>query len=132
MRSRNVMLTLVLLVGIFLFALIQKRQEPLRREAFNRAPLHLRFYAFARCRMQCQGVTDADISNLMEHGVINMNKSNRTAHPCAIYALQARVRGRYLRVLFEQCRNATYVVNCYNLEQPPSCNCPVDYQPTQN
>jgi hypothetical protein len=132
MRSRNVMFTLILLVGILLFALFQKWREPLRREVFNRTPAHLRFYAFARCRMQCQTITDADITTLMQNGVINLNKSNRTARPCPLVAVQGRVRGRYLRVLFEQCRNGTFVVNCYNLDQDATCDCPTDYQPNQN
>jgi hypothetical protein len=68
----------------------------------------------------------------MHNGVINMNKSNRIARPCPIYAVQGRVRGRHLRVLFEQCRNGTYVVNCYDLEQATACDCPTDYQPNKN
>jgi hypothetical protein len=132
MRARNVMLTLVLLLGIFLFALFQKWREPLRREVFNRTPVHLRFYAFARCRMQCLTLNDAHINTLMQDGVINMNKSNRMGRPCPVYAVQARVRGRYVRVLFEQCRNGTYVVNCYDLERATTCDCPTDYQPNHN
>jgi hypothetical protein len=132
MRSRNVMLTLFLLAGIFLFALLRKWQEPLPREAFNRTPAHLRFYAFARCRMQCLAVQEADITTLMQKGVININRSNRRMQPCPLFAVQGRVRGRYLRVLFEQCRNGTFVVNCYNLEEEAFCNCSTDYQPNQN
>ena len=126
------MLTLVLLLGIFLFAVYKKRQEPSPVEVFHRTPERLRFYAFARCRMQCLAISETDIQTIMQRGIINLNKSNRMARPCPIFGVQARVRGQYLRVLFEQCHNATYVVNCYNLEQDTTCNCSTDYQPTQN
>src|SRR5215217_332747 len=123
MRSRNVLLTLILLISIFLFAIFKKYQEPQREEAFHRMPERLRFYAFARCRMQCLAISEADIHMLMQKGVININKSNRMSRPCPIYAVQARVNDRYLRVLFEQCRNGTFVVNCYKLEQDIACDC---------
>lgn len=129
MRARNVRLTLLLLVCVFLFAIYKKRQEPQAREAFNRTPAHLRFYAFARCRMACLHITEADINYLMQQGVINMNKSNRYSQPCPVFAVQARVRNQYLRVVFEQCRNATYVVTCYNLQHDAACDCPTDYKP---
>lgn len=132
MRSRNVMLTLVLLVGVFLFAIYKKRQEPLPVEAFHRTPDRLLYYAFARCRMQCLTISEADIQFMMQKGVVIVNRSYRMSRPCPVYAVQVRVRGQYLRVLFEQCRNATYVLNCYNLEQDSTCNCTTDYQPKQN
>jgi len=126
------MLMLFLLVGIFLFAIYKKRQEPLPAEAFHRTPERLRYYAFAKCRMQCLDIMEADIQTMLQKGVILVNRSYRMSRPCPVYALQARVRGQYLRVLFEQCRNSTYVLNCYNLEKNTTCNCPTEYQPKQN
>lgn len=126
------MLTLILLVCIFLYAIYRKWQEPLPKEVFNRAPQHLRFYAFAQCRMQCLTISEADIKTVMQKGVINMNKSNRNLRPCPMFAVQGRARDQYLRVVFEQCRNATYVANCYRLNQDTICNCTTDYQPKQN
>lgn len=132
MRSRNVILTVVLLISIFLIAVFRKWREPQPREAFDRAPTHLRFYAFARCRMTCLALTESDIKTIMLHGVINLNRSNRRLRPCPTYAVQARVRSGYMRVVFEQCRNGTYVVNCYNLEQDVPCNCATDYIPKKD
>jgi len=126
------MLTLVLLVAIFLLAIYKKRQEVLPKELFNRVPQHLLFYAFAHCRMQCLNIDDNDIKSLMQTGVINLNQSRRSLQPCPLFALQGRVRNNYLRVLFEQCRNTTYVINCYNLERDTVCDCDVDYEPKQN
>lgn len=131
MRARNVMLTLVLLVVLFLFAVFKNWHGTLSGEAFHRAPGRLQFYAFARCRMRCLTVTDEDIKAIMQTGVINLNRSRWTFRPCPLFAVQGRVRNQYLRVLFEQCRNATYVVNCYNLNRDTTCDCPTDYQPKQ-
>lgn len=132
MRARNVMATLVLLLSIFLFALWQRWREPLPREAFHRTPAHLWFYAYAECRMQCLSLSKADIQALMQTSIMNMNRSSRRLQPCPIYAMQGRVQGRYLRVLFEQCRNGTYVVNCYDLERDTACDCATEYQPKHN
>lgn len=132
MRTRNVLLTLLLLIGIFLFAIYKKRQEPQAREAFERTPVQLRYYAFALCRMQCLHISKEDVNQLMKEGIINMNRSNRNSRPCPVYAVQGRIGHQYLRVLFEQCRNATYVVSCYNLEQDTTCNCTTDYKPNRS
>ncbi|HUP13880.1 MAG TPA: DUF4258 domain-containing protein [Niastella sp.] len=131
MRSRNVIFTLVILVGIFLFAIFRKWQEPQRREAFNRAPARLYYYAFALCRMQCLQVQKEDIVTIMKAGIININKSNRAFRPCPTFAVQARSRNKYMRVIFEQCRNGTYVVNCYNLQSDTACNCSAEYKSNQ-
>lgn len=128
MRSRNVILTLVLLLSIFLFAVYRKWHEPQPKEAFNRARAPLRFYAFALCRMQCLRLNESDIKTIMQKGVIHINQSNRRARPCPTFALQGRVHNQYVRVVFEQCRNATYVVTCYNLEQDAACDCSTGYK----
>lgn len=129
MRARNVLFTLVLLLIIFLVAIYKRHQERDLREAFQRAPKRLYFYAFARCRMRCLSLTDADITTVMQKGVININQSRRAVRPCPVYAVQARVHQRYVRVLFEQCRNGSFVMNCYNLESADTCSCPDTYQP---
>ena len=132
MRSRNVILTLLLLVGVLLFAVFRKWQEPTRKEPFDRNPQRLRFYAFARCRMQCLTLTENDIKTIMQKGVINLNKSNRAYRPCPVFAVQGRVRNAYLRIVFEQCRNSTYVVNCFDLQRNVACDCPTEYNPKQD
>ena len=132
MRSRNVILTLLLLVFIFLVAIIRKWQEPPAAEAFNRAPDQIRFYAFALCRMRCLNISEADVKTVLERGIININRSNRLVRPCPLFAVQARVRSGYVRVVYEQCRNATYVVNCYNLQRNSPCACEADYKPKTN
>ncbi|HUQ97261.1 MAG TPA: DUF4258 domain-containing protein [Chitinophagaceae bacterium] len=131
MRPKNVIVTLVLLVGLFLFAIYRKHHEPQRKEAFDRTPQRLQYYAFALCRMQCLTISKADIKTLMQTGVINLNKSSRAVRPCPVFALQGRVQNTYMRVLFEQCRNGTFVVTVYNLQRDDTCRCATDYQPNQ-
>jgi hypothetical protein len=129
MRSRNVFLTLAVLIGVFLFAIFRKWQEPPVREAFDRTPQRLYYYAFALCRMQCLHISKGDINTVMQKGVVHMNKSNRNRQPCATFAVQGRTGSHYIRAVFEQCRNGTYVVNCYNLENSTPCDCATDYTP---
>jgi hypothetical protein len=131
MRSRNVFFTLVVLIGIFLFAIIRKWQEPPAREAFDRTPARLYYYAFALCRMRCLHISKKDIITLMEKGVIHMNQSNRNHQPCAMFAVQGRIGSGSIRAVFEQCRNGTYVVNCNNLEESTPCDCATDYSPNK-
>ena len=131
MRPRNVILTLVLLVSIFLFAIYRKRHEPQLKEVFDRTPARLQYYAFALCRMQCLTVSKDDIKKLLQTGVININKSNRALRPCPVFALQGRIRQAYVRVLFEQCRNGTFVVNIYSLQRTETCDCTTDYNPNK-
>jgi hypothetical protein len=53
--------------------------------------------------------------------------------PCPTFAVQARTANhQYIRAVFEQCRNATYLLNCYNLEQDTTCDCTTDYKPNGN
>jgi hypothetical protein len=129
MRSRNVFFTLVVVIGVFLFAIIRKWQEPKAREAFDRTPARLYYYAFALCRMKCLNISKNDINTVIEKGVIHMNQSNRHRQPCATFTVQGRTGSQYIRAVFEQCRNGTYVVNCYNLQENAPCDCSTDYAP---
>jgi hypothetical protein len=127
------MLTVVLFVGLFVFAIFRKWQEPQPKEAFNRTPARLLFYAFAQCRMQCLQVSEADIKAILQTGVINLGRSRRAQRPCPTFAVQGRTaRKQYIRAIFEQCRNGTYLLNCYNLERDATCDCTADYTPNQN
>ncbi|MDB5197846.1 MAG: hypothetical protein JWP88_2217, partial [Flaviaesturariibacter sp.] len=104
MNSRNVIFTLFLalaLVGIFI-----KRmgQEPRAREAFDRHPAHLTFTKHALCRMDCRHISQEDIEEVMQKGIINLNKSDRNDRPCPMYAMQGTTSdGENLRVIFAQC-----------------------------
>jgi hypothetical protein len=116
----------LLLVLILLIVFIYKRwQEPVRREAFDRHPVHLYYTKHALCRMDCRHISRKDINEIMEKGIINFNKSNRYDRPCPTFALQGETSdGEKIRVIFAQCSAETKVVTCYNLEEDFECHCP--------
>jgi hypothetical protein len=125
MKSKNATFSLLLVLLVLAVALLKWRQEPSRREAFDRSPKELHYTGYARCRMQCNKISEEDIGEMMKKGAINFSRSNRRGQPCPTLALQGRTaKGAYLRVLFAQCPEQTTVLNCYNLEQDPACNCP--------
>lgn len=128
MRSRNVILSLVLLVVLIAFAMIKwKYYEPGRRELVNRQPERLQYAQFALCNMSCRNISRSDVEGILQSGIINLNESSRRRFPCPTFALQGTtVDGRYLRILVEQCRNATMVLHCYELRKDFSCDCDHD------
>jgi hypothetical protein len=124
MKTKNVTISLLLVLALLGFAIIKRWQEPRRKELFSRRPSQLVFTAYALCRMDCYNLSRAEVLQVMRKGVVLLNKSK--SQPCPIYALQGRTAvGRYIRVLFEQCQANTRVINCYDLRKETSCNCPV-------
>jgi hypothetical protein len=133
MKSRNVLLTLFLLLVVIAFFIARTRQEPRSKELFNRSPRHLEYTRHALCRMDCRQISKEDIETIMQKGVINLSRSNRNDKPCPSFALQGRTPdGESLRVVFAQCNHETKVVTCYNLEKEFSCDCPGDENKRRN
>jgi hypothetical protein len=109
---------------MFLLAINVWRNEPKRKEAFDRAPRHLVYTKHALCRMDCRQIDKTEIVEILQKGVIHFNRSNRNERPCPSFALQGRTSsGEYLRVIFAQCSSETRVVTCYNLEKEFTCDC---------
>jgi hypothetical protein len=132
MKPRNVLLTLLVILAILALAINSWRHEYRAREAFNRQPGKVYFTHHALCRMDCRHISKKDIAEIMEKGVIMLNKSNRSARPCPMYAMQGRTTGgERLRVIFAQCREETRVVTCYNLDEEFECHCPGDENKNQ-
>ena len=127
MKPRNVLITLALLLLVYAVFIARTRQEPRAKEAFNRNPARLEYTRHALCRMDCRQISREEIKEIMEKGVINLNRSNKRDKPCPSFALQGRTRsGESLRVIFAQCGEDTKVVTCYNLEKEFACDCPGD------
>ena len=134
MRSRNVMLSLVVLILLILVAMIKwKFYEPRPRELFNRNPPRLQYAQYALCNMACRSISKREVESILRSGIINLNRSNRRRFPCPTFALQGTSeKGRNLRILLEQCRNATMILNCYDLNRDFQCNCNDDKNEKRN
>ena len=127
MKTSRASFTLVIIL-LFLAIFIWKRShEPQAREAFDRHPSHLQYTKHALCRMDCRHISEDDIRQIMQKGIINFYKSDRYDKPCPTYALQGETDdGEKIRVIFAQCDNETRVVTCYNLQEDFECHCPGD------
>lgn len=78
----------------------------------------------AKCRMDCRHMTEHEIKEVLEHGVVNGLKSNPGDHPCPTYAIEARTdEGQRLRIVFAKCTNEVKVVTCIDLDHDFDCNC---------
>jgi hypothetical protein len=125
MKPVNVVYTLLITLAVLALAFRMFRNEPVRKEAFDRTPSHLTYTQHALCRMECREISREEILEIMRKGLIHFNKSNRNDKPCPTYALQGRTEsGEKLRVIFAQCPTETKVITCYNLEQEFKCDCP--------
>lgn len=125
MKTRNVTLSLIVILILLALGLARLYKEPVKKEAFDRTPNELIYTKHALCRMGCRQITKKEINEVMNKGAIHFNKSNQSAKPCPTFALQARTSdGQYVRVIFAQCREETKVVTCYDLEKEYSCDCP--------
>lgn len=125
MNSRNVILSLVLILGIIIFFFIKWRiNEPVRKEAFNRKPSHIEYTADAQCLMNCRHISREDINTVMRKGVILFSKSNLRNQPCPTFALQGFTdQGENIRVFVIQCQSVTRIMTCYNLKKDFECDC---------
>ena len=127
LQSKNVVFTLLLIITILAIVIFRFRNEPPQRELFDRHPKHLTYTHHALCRMDCRHISDEDIHDIMENGIINLNKSDQNDRPCPTYALQGYTsHGEELRVIFAQCDDDTKLVTCYNLKEDFECHCPGD------
>ena len=127
MKPKDVFFTLILVIVILAIIVSRLRHEPGGKELFDRHPAHLDYTRHALCRMDCRHISKSDIDQIMEKGIINLNKSNRYASPCPVYAIQGYTDdGKDLRVIFAQCSGDTKVITCYNLKVDFECHCPGD------
>lgn len=127
MKKRSVFLPVLLLALVFIAFIVRRWNEPKQREAFDRHPASVVYTQHALCRMDCRHISREEIAEIIDHGSINFNKSNRRATPCPTFALQGRTAGgENIRVVFAQCSGQTKVITCYNLEEDFECHCPAD------
>jgi len=125
MKNRNVIISAMLLGIIFFTFIIRRWNEPVAKEPFDRHPKSIIYTKHALCRMSCRHIDRHEINEIIEKGVINFNKTNKSDRPCPTYALQGRTAsGENIRVIFAQCDSLTKVITCYNLEEEFECHCP--------
>lgn len=127
MKQKNVFFVLFVLLLVFGYFLKRRWHEPAAREALDRHPAHLSYTRHARCRMDCRHISEADIQAVLDHGVINLAKSDSHDRPCPTLAVQGETEGgESIRVILAQCPAETRIITCYNLHREFECHCPGD------
>jgi hypothetical protein len=127
MKPQNVILTLLILLLLSGIFLCRKWREPIRREGVDRYPTLVVMAKDAACEMACLGLSQADVRQVLQTGVILLNNSQRFRRPCPLYTMQGAIaNGKSLRIIFEQCRKETKVLTCYLLKNNFTCDCPPD------
>lgn len=127
MKPARVIFSLLIVLGFFLVFILKQWKEPSQHELFDRHPASIIYTKHALCRMDCRHISKEEIGEIIDKGVINLNKSNRNGRPCPTYALQGITSsGDDIRVIFAQCATETKVITCYNLKQDFECHCPGD------
>jgi hypothetical protein len=123
MKSRNVMLSLLLVCCLMAWAMIQTK-PPTAKEALDRSPRRLQFSATALCRLRCLGLAQSDAASVLSAGVILYHKSNRRASPCPVWVVQGTTTaGITCRLRLEQCATGMIVVGAERPGVDSLCPC---------
>lgn len=72
----------------------------------------------AKCLLECENISQAEVLSVLEGGEVNFQKSNKNAKPCKLYTVEKE----NLSVLFELCDEKVKVRNFQGIND--SCNCP--------
>jgi hypothetical protein len=130
MSSRNVIITLVVVIAMIVFIIFKIRLEPKRKLDLNRNASQIKYSQIAMCRMDCENISANDITEVLRKGEINKNKSDRTKKPCAIFTILGKTKkGIGITIVITQCGKGIRVTNCYRNDGAMPCNCVENSQP---
>lgn len=80
----------------------------------------------ARCILQCKGISEDEVQDILKHGEVNFSESDTRGVPCPSYAIEGVTNNKKLRVvltIFE--RDSTVeITTAINLEGgKDTCRC---------
>ncbi len=112
----------ILVYGLFHNRMPSWLPETIIKEELLQWPLQ--FTKHARCRMECRGISEAEITIILEEGDINFGKSKVRDKPCPSYAIEGTTEdGQFVRIVFAKCDSVTRVVTAIDLNVKHDCNC---------
>ena len=124
MKARNVIISLVFVLALLVFVFMKIRNEPKRKQGFNRNFSKVEYSKFALCLMDCQEITANDITHILRNGEVLSRSLDLNKQPCPFYALRGKTqKGVSIMVFVTQCGRATKISRCYKNENPVGCNC---------
>jgi hypothetical protein len=136
MKSRNVIISLILIIGVLIFIFIRLRLEPKKRLTFHRYPSRIEYSQFALCRMECYSVNANSIVSVFRNGSI---LSRRRKGTCTRFSVNASTKQKMnIFIVVDQCGTVAKVVDCYLTNSPAPCDCtdsenrPISYLKSNN
>lgn len=132
-RSKKMVSILLIIVFAIVFILIGRKTAEKSTPKSAPAPsgqtviapdAPLQYTRHARCRMDCRGISEAEVREVLREGHINYAKSDLNDQPCATYAIEDRVaEGQDLRIVFGLCEQSVKVITCIDLSEDHDCDC---------
>ena len=85
----------------------------------------LEYTKHGACRMQCRGITEQEIKQVLQAGKINYDKSNVRDKPCGTYAVEGNTAdGQHVRIVIADCDTISNVVTAIDLSlENDTCMC---------
>ena len=121
MKSRNVIISLVLVLALLVFVFIKIRNEPRKKLTFNRNPSRIEYSQYALCRMECYSINANSIAAIFKNGSIQDRKPKKN---CTLFTVNTITKQeKNIVIIVEQCGTVARVADCYVANQGASCNC---------
>jgi hypothetical protein len=85
----------------------------------------LEYTKHGACRMQCRGITEGEIKEVLKTGKVNYDKSDVRDKPCGKYAVEGTTKdGQQIRIIIADCDSISKVVTAIDLKmENDTCNC---------
>ncbi|HEY4798080.1 MAG TPA: DUF4258 domain-containing protein [Bacteroidia bacterium] len=84
------------------------------------------FSQHAKCRMACRGISEQEVKEILQNGIVNFSESHTHDKPCPSYAMEGTTSSkRNERIIFASCDTlTTTVVTAIDLDlKKDTCNC---------
>ena len=100
--------------------------QPSVRDAKDPFDRHakLKFTRHARCRMDCRHISAHEITEILDSGIINYQKSEPAARPDPKYAVEGYTHEKqHLRIVVAPSQHQLIVITCIELGVEWQCHC---------
>lgn len=125
MRSRNVILTLIVTIAALLVVVVKINFfESPRKITFNRNPSRVEYAPLALCQIDCNQISLNQINQAIKRGNVIFSDPDVPALPCTTFAISGNGKnGMEIRVMIMQCGKKAKILSVYFADGILSCNC---------
>ena len=124
MKARNVIISLLFVLGMLVFIIIKIRNEPKKKLALKRNPSRIKYTKYALCRMDCHHINANSIMGIFRNGDVNLEKSDLHKKPCPIFTVSGVTKQNMsITLIIQQCGTDAKILDCYDANGILGCNC---------